>query len=165
VEIVKGFHQDHGTAVHFTQGKRRCLLLDTTYGLSDDEALWLTLASCACLQPRRPQPCQVPGQLYDPAEYSHVLEKYWDDDPPDLKNAPGVEEESPFCQEQMNRFSEALAQMIGRNLEVEDEKVSIVEEATISRLRPIQDGIDSWSEGRSSQDTGPGTPGCAPAPG
>jgi hypothetical protein len=45
--VIKGVRQDHGCAVYFTQEKRRCLLLDTTYGLTDDEALWATLASWA----------------------------------------------------------------------------------------------------------------------
>jgi hypothetical protein len=44
VALVKGFHADRGTAVFLTQKKWRCLLLETTYGLSDDEALWKTLA-------------------------------------------------------------------------------------------------------------------------
>jgi hypothetical protein len=43
--VVRGVHQDHGCAVYFTQEKRRCLLLETTHGLSDDEALWATSAS------------------------------------------------------------------------------------------------------------------------
>jgi hypothetical protein len=37
--IVKGALHDHGTAVYFTQGKHRGLLLDTLYGLTDEEAL------------------------------------------------------------------------------------------------------------------------------
>jgi hypothetical protein len=41
--IVKEAHHEHGTAVYITQKKRRCLLLDTLYGLTDDEALWYTL--------------------------------------------------------------------------------------------------------------------------
>jgi hypothetical protein len=43
IAIEKGRHSDHGTAIYFTQEKRRCLLLDTLYGLSDEEALWYTL--------------------------------------------------------------------------------------------------------------------------
>jgi hypothetical protein len=78
VSIVKGFHAGHGTAVYYTQGKRRCILLDTTYGLSDDEALWLTLTSWASFQPHRFQPRQTPGPLDYPAEFSHVFEKHWD---------------------------------------------------------------------------------------
>jgi hypothetical protein len=47
VSVMKGAHQDHGCAVYFTQGSRRCLLLDTTYGLTGDKALWATLNSWA----------------------------------------------------------------------------------------------------------------------
>jgi hypothetical protein len=36
--IVKGYHDDHWSAVCLMQKKRRCLLLDTTFGLTDDEA-------------------------------------------------------------------------------------------------------------------------------
>jgi hypothetical protein len=32
ISVVNGSHQDHCCAVHFTQGSRRCLLLDTWYG-------------------------------------------------------------------------------------------------------------------------------------
>jgi hypothetical protein len=74
--IVKGAHHDHGTAIYFTQGKRRCLLLDTLYGLTEEESLWYPLASWA-------KPQKEPGQLHYQAEFSHVLENYWNylDDP------------------------------------------------------------------------------------
>jgi hypothetical protein len=41
----KRVHQDHGYAVCFTQEKRRCLLIETTHGLSGDEALCATLST------------------------------------------------------------------------------------------------------------------------
>jgi hypothetical protein len=110
VAIVKGGQRDHGTAVYLTKEKRRCLLLDTTYGLSDDEALWSTLASWASFQPRRAQPRVAPGQPYRPEEYSRSFEKYWDD-LPDLSQHPDFASESPYCQEQMNRFSITLSTM------------------------------------------------------
>jgi hypothetical protein len=77
VAIVKGVHHEHGAAVLFTQENRRCLLLDTLHGLTDDEALWYTLHSWAKFQPRLKCPRREPGQLYYPAVYSHVFEKYW----------------------------------------------------------------------------------------
>jgi hypothetical protein len=76
VAILKGFHADHGTAVHLTQEKRRCLLLNMTYGLTDDEALSATRASWASFQPRRAKPRVPPGPFYYPAGCSHVFEKY-----------------------------------------------------------------------------------------
>jgi hypothetical protein len=53
LSVMKGTYQDHGCAVYFTQESRRCLLLDTTYALTDDEALWATLNSWANFQPRK----------------------------------------------------------------------------------------------------------------
>jgi hypothetical protein len=76
--IVKGFHADHGTAVYLTQEKRRCLPLNTNYGLSDDDALWATFASWSGFRQRRAKPRATPGRLCYPAEYSHVFEKFWD---------------------------------------------------------------------------------------
>jgi hypothetical protein len=52
IVIEPGCHFDHGTAIYFRQGKRRCLLLDTPYGLTDDEDLWYTLLSWAKFQPQ-----------------------------------------------------------------------------------------------------------------
>jgi hypothetical protein len=45
--IVKGFHEDHGTAVYLAQGKGPCLLISTTYGLSNEEVSWKILADWA----------------------------------------------------------------------------------------------------------------------
>jgi hypothetical protein len=39
--VAKGYYCDHGWAVYFTQESRRCCLLDTTFGLTDEEALGL----------------------------------------------------------------------------------------------------------------------------
>jgi hypothetical protein len=43
--VVSGDHGDHGLAVYCAQGSRRCCLLDTTYGLSDEESLWTGLSA------------------------------------------------------------------------------------------------------------------------
>jgi hypothetical protein len=77
VAIEPGCHFDHGTAIYFEQDKRRCVLTDTPYGLSDDEALWYTLQAWAKFQPRLAKPRREPGQLYFPAVYTHVFQKYW----------------------------------------------------------------------------------------
>jgi hypothetical protein len=47
IAIEPGCHHDHGTAIFFQQDKRRCLLVETLFGLTDDEALWFTLQSWA----------------------------------------------------------------------------------------------------------------------
>jgi hypothetical protein len=119
------------------------------YGLTDDEALWVTLASWASFQPRKRTPRLVPGQLYHPAEYSHVLEKYWNH-LPNLCEHPDFAKEPLFCQGQMDRFSEALSTMDLSGFAPlvsaggSDKAVQVTEEAAISRLRPIQDGTDFW---------------------
>jgi hypothetical protein len=149
VAIFKGVHDYHGTTVYCTQGKRCCLVLDTTYGLSDDEALWLTLAGWATFQPRLRQPRKPPGRLFYPVEYSHVFEKYWDY-LPNLTNHTDFVNESPFRQEQMQRFSSALSAMDLSGFipsvaaEASQSHIETVEDAVISRLRPIQDGLDFW---------------------
>jgi hypothetical protein len=137
VAVVKGWHTDHGTAIYCAQEKIHCLLLDTTYGLSDDEALWLTLASWASFRQRRLQPRESPGRLYDPAEYSHVFEKYWSY-LPNLPDHPDFASESQFSQECMARFSSALSTMdLGEftpsvAAEAAQKSIETVEDAEIS---------------------------------
>jgi hypothetical protein len=166
VAIVKGLHADHGTAVDLTEEKRSYLLFNTTYGLTDDEALWGTLASWDSFQPRRSKPRTTSGRPYYPAEYSHVFEKHWDD-LPDLGQSPDFASQSPYCQEQMSRFSSSLSTMDlseFQPLVTADAKrpeIETAEKAAISRLRPIHDGPDFWGNHRSSDGTGSG----APAPG
>jgi hypothetical protein len=107
----------------------------------------------------------APGQLYYPAEFSHVFDKYWDL-LPRLSEYPDFSRESAFCQEQTNSFSEALSAM---NLagftplvaaEASEKAIQVSEEAAISRLRPIQDGQNFWGV-----HGGAVTGSSAPAPG
>jgi hypothetical protein len=78
VAIAKGRHCDHGRGVYMTQEKGRCFLMNTEYGLADEEALLVALSAWATFQPRKALPRQDPGHLYYPNEVSHVFEKYWD---------------------------------------------------------------------------------------
>jgi hypothetical protein len=59
------------------QGPRRCLLTRRVDGISDEDTIWYVMKDWAQFQPRLSKPRQVPGQLYYPPEYSHILEKYW----------------------------------------------------------------------------------------
>jgi hypothetical protein len=63
IAIEKGCHNDHGTAIFFEQETRRCLLRQTSYGLSNDEVLWYTMQAWALFQPRPAKPPQDPGML------------------------------------------------------------------------------------------------------
>jgi hypothetical protein len=40
MSVEKGVHSEFGSAILFAQENRRCLLLDTLHGLSEEEALW-----------------------------------------------------------------------------------------------------------------------------
>jgi hypothetical protein len=168
VAIIKGAHHEHGTAVSFTQSTRRCLLLDTTYGLSADEALWYTLLSQAKFQPRLKRPQREPGRLFYPAEYSHVFEKCWHDlDNPE--DHPEFSQETSFTQDCMRHYTVALISMNLSDFEpilhakAKESDVGIGTEAAISRILPIHDGPDLrggiQKMSRSGSDTGSGAPG------
>jgi hypothetical protein len=110
-------------------------------------------------------PRVTPGWVYHPSEYSYVFEKYWDY-LPDLAQSSDFASESPFCQEQMNRFSSALRMMdlseFQPLVDAEAKQVDFetAKEAAISRLRPIQDGLDFWGEqGGASTESGSPAPG------
>jgi hypothetical protein len=72
IAIEKGEHSEHGTAIFFEQGTRRCLLTRRLYGISDEDALWYVMKDWAQFHPRPSKPRRDPGLLYYPAEYTHV---------------------------------------------------------------------------------------------
>jgi hypothetical protein len=155
-------HFDHGTAVYFTQEKRRFLLLDTLYGLSDDEALWYTLQSWAKFHPRHASPRREPGSLFFPAQYTHVFQKYWDylDNPQSHPDCC----ESDLTKAAMYEFASALSQMDLSHFipevdsEASEKSCRIAHNAAISRRCPIQDATDYWV---SPEDAGTGSGGSA----
>jgi hypothetical protein len=163
VAVIQGCHRDHGWAVYCTQDPRRCLLLDTVCGLTGDQALWMAMGAWATFQPRKASPRDEPGRLFDQIEASHVFEKYWNYLPCPGQH-PDFASESPYCQQQMTQFSQALAEM---NLdpfvpksaaEAKESDLRTSEDAAPSRLLPIQDGPDQWEICRSSRRTGSGRP-------
>jgi hypothetical protein len=74
--LFRGHDVDQGRAVCCTQGSRRCCLIDTRYGLTDEEVLWTGLSAWATFQPRQVKRRQNPRRLFYPTESSHVFEKY-----------------------------------------------------------------------------------------
>jgi hypothetical protein len=167
ITIEKGVHFDHGAAIYFTQGKRRCLLLDTLYGLSDDEALWYTLQSWAKFQPRLMKPRTSRGQLYYPAEHTHVFEKYWDylHDPlthPDCS-------ESEFTKASMSEFAAALSQMDlslfepSVDSEAREKSCRVAQQAALSRRCIVQDAIDYWNQREAQERMVTGSGASAPS--
>jgi hypothetical protein len=164
VAIEPCCHFDHGTAIYFSQEKRRCVLTNTLYGLTDDESLSYTLQAWAKFQPRLAKPRCEPGQLYYPAAYTHVFQKYWDhlDNPTSHPNC----DESEFTKDAMNEFAQALSGMNLRmfepkvDAEADDKSCHVAQNAAISRCCPIQDATDYWG-GQVEAVTGSG----GPAPG
>jgi hypothetical protein len=145
-----GRQGDAGWAVAFKQGPRRCLLLDTTDGLSEEETLWVALAHWARFQPRLSRPRQEPGELFYPDAASHILEESWEYFG-DLSKMPSFPSKSPVCQSAMMSFSEGLSQypcadswIPHPGAEAPGKLAKIATNAAISRVRPIPDGPDQW---------------------
>jgi hypothetical protein len=148
--IEKGVHSEFGTAILFTQENRQCLLLDTLHGLTEDEALWYTMHAWAKFQPRVSRPKDDPDQLYYPAVYSHVFEKYWDTLEQPLAH-PDAASESFFTKACMQEYAAAL---LGHTLpsaplvdsEAPEGALFVAKQAAISRLCMIQDAHDFWED-------------------
>jgi hypothetical protein len=179
VTYQSGWQGDHGWAVAFKQGPRRCLLLDTTDGLSDEEVFWTAMAAWAQFQPRLSTPRVFPGRLFYPDEVSHVIQDCWTS-LEDMSSSPGFSDKSPICRAAMLAFSEGLSRMDTLNWAPQPaaeaigkfgKTASIAEIAAHSRLRPIADGPNQWEMHRSSAATVGGIPlpwsvqSQAPAPG
>jgi hypothetical protein len=158
--IQPGWQGDHGWAVYLKQGTKRCLLMDTTSGLTDDEAIWTAMACWALFKPRDESPRKYPGRLYYPAQFSHVMEKYWTH-LFDLPSHPDFKDESPISKERMTIFSEGLRSFKRTknwqpqvDTEAPEKGLRIAKEAATSRVRPIADGPNQWDMCRSSTVTG-----------
>jgi hypothetical protein len=158
VSIESGLQGDHGWAVAFKQGPRRCLLLDTTDSLSKDETLWLALSAWATIELRHKSRRQFPGTLYYPDEASHIFEECWNH-LGDLSKVAGFVQCSPICQQPMQTFSQALKRYDCSSFEtlpVADapgKLARIAHDAAISWVSPVTDGPDQREMHRSSAGT------------
>jgi hypothetical protein len=158
VSIHSGWQGDHGWAVALKQGPRRCLLLDTTDGLSDDEVLWMALSAWATFQPRLSKPRKFPGKLYYPDEASHVIEAPWNH-LEDLGSSLGFSDRSPICQAAMLAFSDGLSNLDLSSwkphpaAEAPGKLARIASDAAFFRVRLIADGPNQWDFHRSSGGT------------
>jgi hypothetical protein len=147
--MEKGVHSEFGTAILFTQENRRCLLLDTLHGLSDEEALWFTLRAWARFQPRASRPRTDTGLMFYQAAYSHVFEKYWDVLEKSLVH-PEAADESDFTKACMFEYQAAL-EGVSLTVPVVDSEAPeggqiVAKQAAISRLCMVQDAPDKWAE-------------------
>jgi hypothetical protein len=148
--IQRGWQGEVGWAIFMKQGSKRCLLLDTVYGLSDDETIWAAMACWAAFKPRDEQPRKYPGRLYYPAQFSHIVEKYWSHFF-DLPSHPDFTSESDTNKERMAIFSQALRTFKRTknwqpqvDAEAPEKGLRIAQEAAISRVHMIADGPNQW---------------------
>jgi hypothetical protein len=158
VAVESGWQGEHGWAVVFKQGPRRCLLLDTADRLSKEETLWGALAAWATFQPRQKMPRRFPGKLYYPDEVSHIFEQCWNH-LGNLGSMPGFSKASMICQAAMLAVSEGLRQyscdtwVTLPTADAPRKLAKVANDAAISRLRPIADGPNQWDMHRSSAHT------------
>jgi hypothetical protein len=158
VSIHTGWQGDHGWAVCFEQGPRRCLLLGTVDGLTSEEALWTALSAWTTFQPWLSKPRRFPGRLFFPDEAIHILTECWNH-LDDLGKAPGFSGKCPICQAAMLAFSEGLSKLTHDSwvpqptAEAPEKLARIADDAAISWLRPVADGPNQWDMHRSSGNT------------
>jgi hypothetical protein len=163
VSFKLGCQDDHGWAVYCTNDSRGCLLLGTVDGLTGNETLWTSLSAWVSFQPRKANRRRIPDERFYPTEVSHVFEKIWDY-LTCLSDHPDFGSESPYCQEHMAKFTQALVAMKHKSFvprsaaEAKQSDLHIAEDAALSRLRPIPDGPDQWGMHRSSSDSGSAGP-------
>jgi hypothetical protein len=148
IAVEKGVHDDHGTAIYFEQGARRCVLTRRVYGISGEDARWYVMKDWAQFQPRLLKPRSEPGLLYYPPEYGHIFEKYWDvlNDPTQHPD----QDMSSHSRDSMKAMADALSRMDVSDwipqpdTEVSEKSQRIARTAALSRRRPIMDGVDYW---------------------
>jgi hypothetical protein len=148
--IQRGWQGEVGWAIFMKQGSKRCLLLDTTYGLTDDETIWTAMTCWAAFKPRDEMPRKYPGRLYYPAQFSHIVEKYWSHFF-DLPSHPDFTAESDVCKDRMAIFSQALCTFKKTknwhpqvDAEAPEKGLRIAKEAATSRVHLIADGPNQW---------------------
>jgi hypothetical protein len=149
IAVEKGVHREHGTAIFFEQGNRRCLLTRRLYGISDEDAFWYVMKDWAQFQPRLSKPRVDQGLLFFPAEYIHIVEKYWDylADP---SKHPEADKDAHYFSA-MQQFAAALASMDLSNFEPQPDSIApeksqrVARIAALSRRCPVQDANDYWT--------------------
>jgi hypothetical protein len=149
IAVEKGVHDERSRAVFFEQGVHRCLLTRRIQDASADEALWSAMKDWAEFQPKRSSRRSDPGQLFYPAEYTHVFQKYWDvlNDP--LQH-PDSGDETDRTKSFMYDVAQALSDKSLENWEPQPSDVAseksqrVAHDGAVSRRYPIQDSGDYW---------------------
>jgi hypothetical protein len=150
VAVHSGSQGENSWSVHFEQGSRRCLLMDTVDGFQPEEVLWTALSAWVWFNPRLNMPRKYAGRLYFPDEATIIMTDCWNYFG-NLSALPGFSEKTPICQQEMTRFSEGLRRLKDRETwqpqptaEAPGKSARIAEDAAVSRLRPIPDGPNQW---------------------
>jgi hypothetical protein len=149
IAIEKGVHDDQGAAILFEQSNRRCLITRRVYGISDENTFWTVMKDWAQFQPKLAKPRVDPGTLFYPAEYSHMIELYWDylDDP---TKHPDVSPTASYYAS-MSSYSQAVSSMDFSSftpqpdVEASEKSQRVSQSAALSRRWPVQDATDYWS--------------------
>jgi hypothetical protein len=103
------------------------------------------------------KPRSDPGQLYYPAQCTHVFLKYWDY----LNNPTSRSDcsESVFTKDAMSEMASALSNMNLSSFEpmvdaeASDKSCRIASNAAVSRLCPIQDAVDYRNPGNAQESS------------
>jgi hypothetical protein len=149
IAIEKGTHEERGTAIYIEQGSRRCLLTRRIYGISGEDTFWYTMKDWAEFQPRRSKPRTNPGQLFYPAEFGYLVEKYWNvlNDP-----APHADQDTTtHSRASMEHMSRALREMNCEkwtplpDVDAPEKAQRIAQTAALSRRCSIMDAHDYWA--------------------
>jgi hypothetical protein len=149
IAIERGTHEERGTAIHFEQEDRRCLLTRRIYGISGEDTFWYVMKDWAEFQPRRSKPRANPGQLFYPTEFGYLVEKYWNvlNDP-----APHADQDTtPHSRSSMEHMAQALQQMNCEkwiplpDADAPEKAQRIAQTAALSRRCPIMDAHDYWA--------------------
>jgi hypothetical protein len=151
IAVEKGVHGERSTAIFFEQGVYRCLLTRVIEDGSENEALWSAMKDWAEFQPKRSSLRKDPGQLFYPAEYTHVFQKYWDTLNDPLQH-PGSAIETDRTKSYMYDMSRAIEGWVLENWDPQPSDVAsekaqqVAHNGAVSRRFPIQDSVDYWNE-------------------
>jgi hypothetical protein len=144
IAIESGIHGEHGAAILFEQSTRRCLITRRILGLSDEETFWDVMKEWANFDPSLARPRKKAGQIFYPAEYSHMFEAYWD-----FIQAPT--QEAAGDSKPMGRYASAVAQLDFSDViplvdvEAPEKSQRIAHAGAMSRRYPVQYAQDYFS--------------------
>jgi hypothetical protein len=142
IAVEKGVHGEHGVGIFFEQSTRRCLLTQRILPKTDEKTFWKVMRMWANFDPRPARQRKDAGQLYYPAQYSHMFELHWD-----FIHAPTQE---AALDKYMSKYASAAAQLEFTkdalvDAEAPEKSLKIASSGAMSRRYPVQDAQDYFS--------------------